>query len=79
MEYRVGRKQKRAILDENGLEVALFSRGQEQLAQQTCDLLNGVKKLNIDDVSKCEHKETKISGGNGFAFKVICKDCGETV
>ena len=42
MKYRVGRKQKRAILDKNGLEVALFSRGQEQLAQQTCDLLNGV-------------------------------------
>jgi len=37
---RVGRKQKRAILDANSAEVVIFEKGHEQLAQLTCDLLN---------------------------------------
>ena len=40
MRYRVGRKQKRVILDENGHEVAICHKGKEELAQQICDLLN---------------------------------------
>ena len=40
MRYRVGRKQNRAILDENGVEVALFKKSQERLAKETCRLLN---------------------------------------
>lgn len=39
--YRVGAKQNRAILDEEGKQVALFEPGQEELATKTCDLLNG--------------------------------------
>ena len=37
---RVGRKQKIAVLDANGIEIVIFQKGQEQLAQLTCDLLN---------------------------------------
>jgi hypothetical protein len=40
--YRVGRKQGLALLDGNGLEVALFRKGYEVQAQAVCDLLNGV-------------------------------------
>ena len=38
--YRVGRKQKRAILDSNGLEVGVFKTGSESEAQRYCDYLN---------------------------------------
>ena len=38
--YRVGRKQKRALLDKNGLLVALFHKGQEHIAELVCKLLN---------------------------------------
>jgi len=37
---RVGRKQKKAVLDANGVEIVIFERGNEILAQLTCDLLN---------------------------------------
>lgn len=38
--YRIGKKQKRALLDNKGNLVALFEKGQEELAQQVCDILN---------------------------------------
>lgn len=37
---RVGRKQKIAVLDANGIEIVIFKKGQEDLASLTCDLLN---------------------------------------
>ena len=40
MKYRVGKKQKRVILDEKGYEVAICHKGNEEVAQQICDLLN---------------------------------------
>jgi len=40
MKYRVGKKQKRVIIDENGYEVAICYKGKEEVAQQICDLLN---------------------------------------
>ena len=40
MKYRVGKKQNRAILDNESKEVALFNKGQEELATLTCNLLN---------------------------------------
>jgi len=53
MKYRVGRKQKLAILDETGYEVALFNKGCEDLAKRTCDLLNQGQTLPIADVVVC--------------------------
>lgn len=38
--FRVGRKQKRALLDADGIEVTIFPIGAEDLAQLVCDLLN---------------------------------------
>jgi len=38
--FRVGRKQNRAVLDGNGLEVVVFAKGLEEMAQQYCDFLN---------------------------------------
>ena len=44
--YRLGRKSKRAVLDHNGLEIVVFNKGQEQMAQEFVNYLNG--KLNKD-------------------------------
>ena len=40
MNYRLGQKQKRAILDQNGNQVALFEKGQEALAELVVFLLD---------------------------------------
>lgn len=40
MKYKLEEKEKRAILDQNGTELALFSKGEEELAETVCDLLN---------------------------------------
>ena len=45
--YRLGRKSKRAVLDQNGLEIVVFNKGQEQMAQEFVNYLND--KLNIVD------------------------------
>jgi len=42
---RLGRKQRRAILDADGIEVAIFSVGSEDLAGYACDLLNTQHKV----------------------------------
>lgn len=38
--YRLGKKQKRAILTEDGHEVVVFPKGKETLAEKVCNLLN---------------------------------------
>lgn len=49
---RLGRKQKRAILDAEGIEVVVFPIGREDLAKETVNLLNQNEKnkeiKNID-------------------------------
>ena len=40
MKYRVGRKLNRVILDDTGHKVAECLEGNEDVAQQICDLLN---------------------------------------
>ena len=40
MKYRIGRKQKSVLLDENGLEVAMFRKGKEDIAELVCYILN---------------------------------------
>lgn len=40
MKYRVGKKQNRVILDENGYKVAECLEGNEDVAKRICDLLN---------------------------------------
>lgn len=44
--YRLGKKQRRAIMDQSGHEVALFAKGQEDLAEAVCMMLNAVTKLD---------------------------------
>jgi len=43
--FRVGRAQKRAILDSEGKEVGVFKTGSEEMAQIFCDYLNGANQL----------------------------------
>tara|TARA_R110000803_G_scaffold154466_1_gene219249 strand:+ start:469 stop:678 length:210 start_codon:yes stop_codon:yes gene_type:complete len=51
MKYRLGRKQNRALLDDKGHEVALFSKGQEDLAKKVCKLLNHEINLPSGEVA----------------------------
>lgn len=47
-EFRVGKKQGRAVLDGNGYEVVVFPKGQESMAEHFCDFLNkNYYNLNI--------------------------------
>jgi hypothetical protein len=46
--YRVGKKQKRAVLDCEGKEVVVFSGGREKEAQEYCDFLNSKEQSNKD-------------------------------
>jgi len=45
--YRVGRKQKRTVLDSNGCQVVIFPKGQELMAQEYCDFLNDCKTITV--------------------------------
>jgi len=82
MNYRVGRKSKIALLDENGIEVAMFRKGYEKEAQEVCDLLNGVKKFNISGVGVPKGTLCKC----GILYKVyneregtiVCTCCGKS-
>ena len=40
--FRLGRKQKRAVLDANGREVIIMPHNSEKQAQMYCDYLNGL-------------------------------------
>ncbi len=44
--FRIGRKQKRAVLDSKGIEVCIFSTGSEEVAQLFCDFLNTPRNSN---------------------------------
>ena len=49
--FRIGRKQKRAILDTNGKEVILMPHNSEKQAQMYCDYLNGQQRdVPSDDI-----------------------------
>jgi hypothetical protein len=54
MRYRIGKKQKRAILTKDGLEVVLFNKGQEQLAELVCELLNKHESKPVSYVCICD-------------------------
>lgn len=43
--FRVGKKQGRAILDVNGLEVVIFPKGSEGFATDFCEWLNAKYKV----------------------------------
>lgn len=48
--FRVGKKQRRVILDHNGQELGIFKSGSEKEAQAYCDYLNATrKKLTASD------------------------------
>jgi hypothetical protein len=68
--YRIGKKQKRVILTENGNEVVVFQKGKEALAQKVCDLLNADLEVNkissngmlaVTSDSKENKKESEVA------------------
>lgn len=46
MKYRLGKKQKRAILTEDGHTVVVFDKGKEDMAERVCKLLNEGQENN---------------------------------
>jgi len=58
---RVGRKQGRALLDADGIEVVVFPKGAELMAKITCDLWNNAHASIIDKyaslISKIDKNE----------------------
>ena len=78
--YRIGRKQKRAILTEDGHEVVVFAKGKEEMAERVCRLLNAemeVNKISSNPVvikSVYEHKR-KMLNADWTYYR--CEDCNE--
>lgn len=82
--FRVGKKQKRVILDSTGHEVAVFSKGREYLASSVCIMLNSIYNSGSDindyiktffnafelaiTFSKCDHEKASLL----YAVKAIC-------
>ena len=48
MKYRVGRKQKRAVLDELGHEVVIFPKGRELFAAKFCEYINNCSPKDLE-------------------------------
>ena len=69
---RVGRKQKRAVLDANGIEMSIFPKGQEGLAQLTCDLLNHNHENGLPWLlDKCEKYQQRWIDSESFIFELL--------
>lgn len=74
--YRLGRKQNRVILDENGYEVAQFNKKHTMEAKLCVELMN--KFFNGEPVKLCEvcllktqHDDMKSANWK------YCSECGE--
>ena len=52
--FRVGKKSGLAILDENGYEVAIFSKGNENIAQKEAIFLNNSRSTGAKDKNGTE-------------------------
>jgi hypothetical protein len=74
MKYRLGKKQSRALLDDKGHEVALFSKGKEGLAEKVCDLINTdlETKLNyfLNDAFKVQRLRNHPNSNNIAEFVI---------
>tara|TARA_R110000823_G_C15725246_1_gene479130 strand:+ start:67 stop:312 length:246 start_codon:yes stop_codon:yes gene_type:complete len=74
MEYRLGKKQSRALLDKKGHEVALFNKGQEDLAKKVCQLINTdlETKLNyfLNDAFKVQRLRNHPNSNNIAEFVI---------
>ena len=75
MKYRVGRKQMRAILDENGHEIALLHKGNEELAKRLCNLLNLDENKDIIDILKSDSVYTLLRFGSKSPSRSGMDDC----
>ena len=68
--FRLGRKQQRAVLDANGLEVMLFPNNFEIMAQMYCDYLNRETKPKISAAEYFEQKfGNKITANDSWVIR----------
>jgi hypothetical protein len=68
-------KELQKLKDEDYSNDALFNDGYRTSMMDAIDL---VKKLNIDDVSKCDHKNTRIMTYKNKPIEV-CEECSTRV
>lgn len=74
MKYRIGRKQKRALLTADGSEVVVFNKGQEALAELVCRLLNE-QRLNSSGIGS--KQPCKWNGNLDACGNEVCWDLQE--
>ena len=71
--YRVGRKTKRAVLDQDGLEIVVFNKGQEQMAQEFVNYLND--KLTLTNVVGRSEELADFKCPPNERCKNVCDEC----
>ena len=74
--YRIGKKQRRALLDESGHLVALFEKGQEELAVLTCELLNNQElrpSVKSEDLERIDRDRT-LYKGRSYVAEYVSKN-----
>ena len=74
MKYRIGRKQKRAILTEDGYEVVVFAKGKEDMAELVCRLLNEHSTNTPVIKSVCNHFDEKENKQYRGGYCPKCND-----
>lgn len=63
---RVGRKQKRAVLDADGKEVCIFQTSSEEVAQEFCDFLNMKNQVSRVEIIGPRGREIVTRGSYTF-------------
>jgi hypothetical protein len=71
--YRLGKKQKRAILTVDGHEVVVFEKGKEKLAEKVCNLLNADLRTK-HKICECGNELTEKE-----IFYETCLKCCKTI
>jgi len=71
----VGKKQNRAVLDANGLEVVVFPVGNEKFAISLCKYLNDQESIVSLNVEPCFiRKDINTQDCNSYIWKLHCKN-----
>lgn len=70
---RVGKKQKRTILDANGVEVGIFQTGSEEIAQEFCDFLNMKNIMSRVEIIGPQGREIVTRGSYTFDIQDECR------
>lgn len=70
---RVGRKQKRAVLDADGKEVCIFQTGSEEIAQEFCDFMNLKNSVSRVELITSEGRMFSTRGEFNLSIQDECR------